>query len=132
MADHISFTVPGKPAYLTMLRLAIGSIADTAGFDIDEIEDVKTAMCEACKNVACHGLTGFAQAYTVACDIEPGRLEIRVTDESDGRLLERVDKPCRDCPTEGDLSLLVAGSLMNEVEIVNDAPRKTIRMVKHR
>ena len=30
MADKITFTIPGKPEYLTMVRLAIGSMADTA------------------------------------------------------------------------------------------------------
>lgn len=27
MADKVKFTIPGKPEYLTMVRLAIGSIA---------------------------------------------------------------------------------------------------------
>ena len=40
MADRIKFMIPGKPAYLTMVRLAIGSIADMSGFDIEEIEDM--------------------------------------------------------------------------------------------
>lgn len=38
MADKIKFIIPGKPEYLTMVRLALGSIADTAGFDLEEIE----------------------------------------------------------------------------------------------
>ena len=29
MADKVKFTIPGKPEYLTMVRLALGSIADT-------------------------------------------------------------------------------------------------------
>ena len=39
MADKIKFIIPGKPEYLTMVRLALGSIADAAGFDLEEIED---------------------------------------------------------------------------------------------
>lgn len=132
MADHISFTIPGKPDYLTMVRLAIGSIADMAGFDIEEIEDIKTAVSEACKNVACHGLTGFAQEYAVDCVTEPGRIEIYVTDHSDGHVLERLDKPCQDCPNEGNLGIFVARSLMNEVELLKDTQKKTIKMVKYK
>ena len=49
MADKIKFIIPGKPEYLTMVRLALGSIADTAGFDLEEIEDIKTSVQEACK-----------------------------------------------------------------------------------
>ena len=40
MADTIKFIIPGKPEYLTMVRLALGSIADTAGFDLEEIEEI--------------------------------------------------------------------------------------------
>ena len=43
MEDKIKFIIPGKPEYLTMVRLAIGSIADTAQFNMDEIEDIQTA-----------------------------------------------------------------------------------------
>ena len=46
MADKIKFIIPGKPEYLTMVRLALGSIADTAGFDLEEIEDIKTSVQE--------------------------------------------------------------------------------------
>ena len=47
MADKIKFIIPGKPEYLTMVRLAIGSVAGVADFNLDEIEDVKTAVGEA-------------------------------------------------------------------------------------
>ena len=33
--DQLKFTIPGKPEYLTMLRLAVSSVAATAGFDLD-------------------------------------------------------------------------------------------------
>ena len=63
--DKLQFIVPGKPEYLTMVRLAIGSIATTAGFDLDACEDIKTAVSEACKNVSCHGFDGFSDQYEI-------------------------------------------------------------------
>ena len=39
--DKLKITIPGKPEYLTMVRLAVGSIATTAGFPVDDIEDIK-------------------------------------------------------------------------------------------
>ena len=59
MADKLTFIIPGKPQYITMMRLAIGSAANTAGFNIEEIDDIKTAVAEACKNISCHGSEGF-------------------------------------------------------------------------
>lgn len=44
-----------------MVRLALGSIADTAGFDLEEIEDIKTSVQEACKAICCHGKDGVAR-----------------------------------------------------------------------
>ena len=59
MADKIKFIIPGKPEYLTMVRLAIGSVAGVADFNLDEIEDIKTAVGEACKNISCHGFSAI-------------------------------------------------------------------------
>ena len=53
MADKLQFVIPGKPQYITIVRLAVGSAANTAGFDVEEIEDIKTAVGEACKNISC-------------------------------------------------------------------------------
>ena len=61
MADKIKFIIPGKPEYLTMVRLAIGSVAGVADFSRDGIEGIKTAVGEAWKNIACHGSDGFAE-----------------------------------------------------------------------
>ena len=133
MADKIKFTIPGKPAYLTMVRLAIGSVADTMGFDFDEIEDIKTAVAEACKNVSCHGLDGFAEEYSVECVADEGCLEIYVTDNSDGHVLQRLAKPCQSCPNEGNLAIFVIQSLMDEVTILDGTQgKKTIKMVKRK
>lgn len=133
MADRIKFTIPGKPAYLTMVRLAIGSVADMSGFDFEEIEDIKTAMSEACKNISCHGLSGFAEEYTVECVADEGYLEMYVTDNSDGHVLEKVAKPCLDCPNEGNLGVFVIQSLVDEIQLIDNAQgKKTIKMVKHK
>ena len=133
MADRIKFNIPGKPAYLTMVRLAIGSVADTMGFDFEEIEDIKTAVSEACKNVSCHGLDGFAEEYSVECIADEGYLEMYVTDNSDGHVLERLAKPCQSCPNEGNLVIFVIQSLMSEVEILDGSQgKKTIKMVKRK
>ena len=80
MADKIKFIIPGKPEYLTMVRLALGSIADTAGFDLEEIEAIKTSVQEACKAICCHGKDGVAGEYTLECTLGEEALEISITD----------------------------------------------------
>lgn len=131
MADNLKFVIPGKPDYITMVRLAVGSIADTAGFDYEEIEDIKTAVSEACKNVTCHGSEGFAEEYEVECVVEKDKIQITVRDKSEGHNLKKLKKPCLDCPNEGDLSLYVINTLMSDVEIIKEENCKnTIKMTK--
>ena len=54
-----------------------------------------------------------------------------VTDISGSHKLEKLQKPCLDCPNEGDLGLYVIKSLMTSIEII-DGPncKKAIKMTK--
>lgn len=129
--DQLKFTIPGKPEYLTMVRLSIGSIATTAGFDLDAVEDIKTAVSEACKNISCHGYEGFSDKYELVCNVEKGRIEIMVTDDCEAHSLEKLSKPCQNCPSEGNIGVYVIQSLMNEVEFgKKEDGHKSIKMVK--
>ena len=128
--DKLKIIIPGKPEYLTMVRLAIGSIATTAGFPLDDIEDIKTAVEEACKNVTCHGHDKRADEYEIECSIDTGRLEIKVTDICECHTLEKINKACRHCPGEGNIALYMMQTLMDEVTVDNVDGRKSIKMVK--
>lgn len=131
MEDKLQFVIPGKPEYITIVRLAVGSAANTAGFNVEEIEDIKTAVGEACKNISCHGSEGFAEQYQVDCIIEEGKMEIYVTDTSSSHKLKKLEKPCLDCPNEGDLGLYVIKSLMTSVEVIDEPNcKKAIKMTK--
>ena len=131
--DNLKFIIPGKPEYLTMVRLAISSIASTAGFDLEAVEDMKTSVCEACKNISCHGYAGFSEKYEVECTVDRDMIQIAVRDGCDSHTLEKTDGPCHNCPSEGDLGIYVIESLMNEVRIdtVEDG-RKQITMIKRK
>lgn len=131
MADKLTFVIPGKPEYITMVRLAVGSAADNAGFNIDQIEDIKNAVGEACKNICCHGSEGWAEEFQVECLIDDEKMEIYVKDKSTAHSVKKLYKPCMDCPNEGDLALYVITTLMDKLEIIKEENCKnTIKMVK--
>lgn len=48
MNDVIKIEVPAKPDYILAVRLAVSAIAERAGFDVEDIEDLKVATAEAC------------------------------------------------------------------------------------
>ena len=133
MADKLTFVIPGKPEYITMVRLAVGSAADNAGFNIDQIEDIKNAVGEACKNICCHGSEGWAEEFQVECLIDDEKMEIYVKDKSTEHNVKKLYRPCLDCPNEGDLALFVITSLMDKLEIIKEENCKnTIKMVKEK
>lgn len=46
--DVIKLVIPAKPDYILAVRLAVSAVAERAGFDIENIEDIKVAAAEAC------------------------------------------------------------------------------------
>ena len=130
--DNLKIEIPGKPAYLSAVRLAISSIAAAAGFDLDASEDIKTAVTEACKNVSCHGVDGFSDKYEVDLEVEEGHMEIVVKDDCDRHTYEQMCDACKRCPEDCDLGVMVIRSLMTDVDIIrsDSEGHKSIRMVK--
>lgn len=45
--DSVYLRVPAKPEYMLVVRLTTSAVASRAGFDVDEIEDIKLAVSEA-------------------------------------------------------------------------------------
>ena len=133
MSDVLKFSIPGKPEYVQMVRLAIASIAGKANFDVDAVEDIKAAVAEACKIVFCHGFEGFSTRYEIICEIEEESMTITASDACSGHDLVKSNKPCDKCPDEGNLSVAVMETLMDSVKIDIDADgNKNIIMVKNK
>ena len=131
--DNLKFVIPGKPEYMTMIRLATSSIAAQAGFDVDATEDIKIAVVEACKNISCHGKEGYSDKYEIQYTVEKGSVEIRVIDGCSDHILKKMSQQCQNCPQEGDIGMILLHSLMNSVDIGKDEEgHKFIQMVKSR
>lgn len=129
MSERFKFVIPGRPEYIPTVRLAVGSVAASCGFDVEEIDDIKTATGEACQLVTCHEMAGYPKEYTVECETEPGKIAITVINTSH-ELMEKANKRCLDCPNEGELGKLLIKTLMDSVEATCEEDRKTITMIK--
>ena len=129
--DNLKLTIPGKPEYMTMVRLTTRSLADQAGFDVEAADDIILAVVEACKNVSCHGQAGYSDMYEIDYMVEQGHVEVTVLDGCDVHTLEKVSQQCVNCPQEGDIGMILLRSLMTSVEIgKDDQGHKFIQMVK--
>ena len=129
--EKVKISIPGKPDYITMVRLVSGSMASIAGFDIESAEDLKMAVAEACKLVSCHGEEGFSEKYNIEFEINQNSVEILIVDDCTSHKIEKIKKPCQMCPAEGNLGRDVIKSLVDKMEVGKTAAgHKYIRMVK--
>lgn len=131
MADVLTFSIPGKPEYVQMVRLAIGSVANKAGFDMDKVDDIEVAVGEAFKLVTCHGHDGWGEKYGLEVNVDDDRIEIKISDNCTTHDIEKTCRQCQRCPEDGDLSVFVINSLMDEIEMISsENDNRSVRMVK--
>jgi len=144
MTDILKMTVPGKPEYVATVRMAAASFALNAGFDIEEIEDIKVAISEVCMNLILHGdEPGVFEAlhpevtnYEVRFEIDREDLSIYVEDHGIGGEPESGAEPDSGEKKTIGLGVFIVKALMDEVDIhakvsVVD-PGISISMKKHR
>ncbi|MGI6727102.1 MAG: ATP-binding protein [Anaerovoracaceae bacterium] len=131
MTDILRLSVPGKPEYVGTVRMAISCLANSVGFDIESIEDIKVAVSEACTNVVCHGRKESGE-YEVCCELCKDRIVVSVIDHAGGYDVNTYQKPCLECPKEGGLGIFIIQALMDEVNIFTEIGSGTkIEMVKY-
>jgi serine/threonine-protein kinase RsbW len=132
MTDTLKLSVPGKPEYVGTVRLAVSSLANRAGFDIEAIEDIKVAVSEACSNIVCHSTLGEDSLYEVICEIGDDRLSILVEDDGVGFDVNKIPEPDLEDLKSGGLGVFIIRALMDEVDVSSEEGTGTrIKMVKY-
>ncbi len=132
MADLLKFSIPGKPEYVGVVRLAVSSVANRAGFDIEAIEDIKVAVAEACNNAILHGIHDNCCNYEVVFTLDEKKLTIEIDDNGRGYDTVNYQEPDLSNPKEGGLGIFIIKALMDEVQInSNTGKGTTITMTKY-
>lgn len=116
--DNIYLNIPCKPDYISLVRLTISAISHNLNLNIDEMEDIKVCIGEACINVINQN---NKDEISIQFVVEENKLTIKVKD-----VLEDVANDSNSFK-ESELGLLIIKSLMDEVEF-ND---QGIDMVKY-
>lgn len=117
MSDTISIKLPSKPEYVSIARLTASVLGNNIGFDIEEIEDIKVAVGEACNNAILHG-DSEENYFELNFDVKEDRINIEVKDNGNGFKEEAYTEPDLENPKENGLGIFIMKSLMDEVEIV--------------
>jgi serine/threonine-protein kinase RsbW len=131
---EVELTIPSRPEYVGVARLAILGVASRMRFSYDEVEDIRLAVGEACTR-SIDRLNGAADDHTInlRCLIDANRLTIEVRNP----LVTPPPKPATPDPTglppEDNLSGVLIRILMDEVD-TEERPGEGIyllRMVKY-
>lgn len=127
--ETIRMEIASNPQYVSVVRLTTSGIANKIGFCLEDIEDIKVAVSEACTNAIKHSLDNkFCVEYTI---FENG-LTIKVIDNGKGYNTDSVAKPNLSEPKESGLGLFIIQSLMDDVEINSNVDSgTTIKMTKY-
>jgi len=86
--DAVEIRLPADSAYLSVLRTATAGLAARLDFTLDEIEDLRIAVDEACAMLLPHAID--SAQLTCRFHLDPATLEVTVTiPTTDGTLPER-------------------------------------------
>ncbi len=124
-------TIPAKPEYITLCRLALTGLFDERPLADETLADLKLALTEACSNSVRHAYAGNGGLVQIVYDLRPDRVVIEVSDDGSG-----FDAPEPDVSggelAEGGLGIAIIRALADEVDIgaKDDGRGSRLRFVK--
>jgi serine/threonine-protein kinase RsbW len=135
-ASTVEVRIPSRLGYEKVAMGTAGSMAKLMGFSEDRIEDLKTAVAEACINAIEHGnQLNETVPVGVVLAMHPGELEVKVIDDGTG-LHEQPALPDIDRKMSGEedprgMGMFLIQALVDEVEWVpsSAAGQSFVRLV---
>jgi serine/threonine-protein kinase RsbW len=117
--NKIELHIPSVMGFEKIAMECAASTAEKMGFTQDRIEDLKTAVAEACLNAIEHGnKMDTSTKVGITLTVEESRLQVSVRDEGKG--IGRIPTPSIESKVEGEdkprgWGIFLIKSLMNEV-----------------
>lgn len=117
-ARFIRLTIPARPEYITLGRLALTAIAGVHSVSDETLHDLKLALTEACTNSVRHAYEdGRVGNVEIVYELEPDRLVVEVGDEGTGFELAEPQENGNGDLEEGGLGIAIIRAVADEVEI---------------
>ena len=126
--DLISMNMSVNPDFVSVIRLTLSGVASRIGFSLDDIEDMKVCVSEACTNAIKHSKK---DEFQVKFYVYPDRLTIEILDDGIGYDVDSLASPDLKNPKTSGLGIFIIKTLMDEVEIKScDKCGTIIKMTK--
>ncbi|HEY5341786.1 MAG TPA: ATP-binding protein [Candidatus Aquilonibacter sp.] len=130
VADVVELRIPGKAEWVAVARLAVSAVASRLKFSIEEIEDIRLAVAEACTD-SIQSAGGQGQ-IDIWCESAGNALRVRVRREGSAEktVVSEADADADD--EVSGLGIFLVRALMDEVEYSVHPERGTdLTMVKY-
>jgi serine/threonine-protein kinase RsbW len=132
----IRLTIPAKPEYITLGRLALTGIARLRDEPLEQevLGDLKLALTEACTNSVRHAYGDGGGTVEILYELHDDKLVVEVVDDGDGFKppADRITMLDGDELSEGGLGIAIIRALADEFEIRDRAQGgSSLRFVKH-
>ena len=125
----VRLTIPAKPEYITLCRLALTGLARLQPFSDETLSDLKLALTEACSNSVRHGYRGGKDGTVdILYELHADRLVIEVADDGDGFAAARDEVGEPEELTEGGLGIAIIRAVADDVEIGEREPGRGSRL----
>ena len=117
-APTVRLTIPAKPEYITLVRLALSGLSRLRPLDEETLGDLKLAVTEACSNSVRHAYRdGRAGSVEVVYELHPDRLVVEVTDDGGGFTIPERAPHDEQSLVEGGLGIAIIRELADELEL---------------
>jgi serine/threonine-protein kinase RsbW len=114
----VRLTIPAKPEYVTLSRLALTGLSRVRPLAPDTLADLKLALTEACSNSVRHAYGDAEGHVEISFELRADRLAIEVADDGGGFEPDDRDRPVEGAElTEGGLGIAIIRAIADEVEI---------------
>lgn len=124
-SEPISLKIPSRAEYVLLARLVVSQVGELAGFDQQDVYDLKLAITEAATNVIRHA---EVDSFEIEYRPSPGEIEIIVKDAGEGFEAEDL---MGDPSSQGGFGLAVIQNLVDEVVLETTAGGGTrLRMIR--
>lgn len=121
LSESIQLSLPINAAYVSAARLTASSIANRMVFDIDEIEDIKAAVSEACTFVIKNLPQQAQDSFKIVFGIEKDSLTISIS----------INAALPMSALQEEIGIIMIKALVDDIRFPpSDADRFKIDMIK--
>ena len=129
-SGSIELRLPSRAEWVGVARLAVAGVASRLNFGIEDIEDLKLAVAEACTNCIQHA--SESDEVRIACVVHADRLVVTVEDRGKGFDARGIAPRTLGEPKVGGLGVFLIRTLMDDVSYEVDPQTGTrLTMTKH-